>query len=290
VTPELVSTRAELAAAALPRPVVLVPTMGALHDGHRALLRRAAELARPGGSVVVSIFVNPLQFGQPEDLARYPRTLEEDLRVCAEEGAHCVFAPSLTEMYPQRQLITVDPGPVGEVLEGESRPGHFAGMLTVVLKLFNMVGPDVAVFGEKDAQQLALVCRMRDDFALAVRIEPVPTVRDADGLALSSRNKFLSQQERAVARLLPDALFAGAKAAADGPAATLAAAASVLGAGDREVLHAEYLALVDPRSYEPVPENYSGDAVLAVAARAGSTRLIDNVRIIFESVTDAADN
>src|SRR6185437_10518194 len=150
------NTRAELAAALdkLARPVVLVPTMGALHDGHLALLRRARELAGPGGTVVVSIFVNPLQFAPNEDLDKYPRTLNADLAACEAEGVDLVFAPSVTEMYPREQLVKVDPGPTGEILEGEFRPGFFHGVLTVVLKLFSLVRPDIAVFGQKDAQQL----------------------------------------------------------------------------------------------------------------------------------------
>ena len=155
-------TRAELSAALekLRAPLVLVPTMGALHDGHRALLRRARELAGPGGAVAVSIFVNPLQFGPTEDLDKYPRTLDRDLAACEEERVDLVFAPSVREMYPDQQFVMVDPGPAGEILEGEFRPGFFHGVLTVVLKLFSLARPDIAVFGQKDAQQLALVRAM----------------------------------------------------------------------------------------------------------------------------------
>ena len=216
-------TRAELSEARgkLPSPVVLVPTMGALHDGHRALLRRARELAGPGGAVAVSIFVNPLQFGPSEDLDSYPRTLDADLAACQAEGADLVFAPAVREMYPQEQLIRVDPGPTGQILEGEFRPGFFHGVLTVVLKLFSLVRPDIAVFGQKDAQQLVLVRRMCADFGLGIEIEAVPTVRAADGLALSSRNKYLSPEERAVAPVLYRALSAGAAAAGGGPRRSL---------------------------------------------------------------------
>ncbi len=166
--PIVARTRNGLAAArcTLGAPVVLVPTMGALHEGHRALIRRARELAGPDGGVVVSVFVNPLQFGAGEDLDRYPRTLRADVLIAAEEGADLVFAPSAAQMYPRPQLITVDPGPVGLLLEGESRPGHFSGVLTVVAKLLQLVRPDAAVFGEKDAQQLALVRRMAGDLDL----------------------------------------------------------------------------------------------------------------------------
>src|SRR6185437_2803753 len=195
--PVVARTRLGLAAArrGLSHPIVLVPTMGALHEGHQALLRRARDIASPDGSVVVSIFVNPLQFGAGEDLDRYPRTMPADVLACAEEGADLIFAPGQAEMYPRAPLVTVDPGPMGQMLEGESRPGHFAGVLTVVLKLFHLVRPDVAVFGEKDAQQLALVRRMVADLDVGVRIVAGPTVRDPDGLAVSSRNKFLSGPE-----------------------------------------------------------------------------------------------
>jgi pantoate--beta-alanine ligase len=285
---ELTAAREKLTGGTGSRPpggkTVLVPTMGALHDGHRALLRRARELAGPGGLVAVSIFVNPLQFGPNEDLDSYPRTLEEDLAACEAKGADLVFAPSVREMYPQEQLVTVDPGPTGEILEGAFRPGFFHGVLTVVLKLFSLVRPDTAVFGQKDAQQLVLVRRMSADFGLGIDVEAVPTVRAADGLALSSRNKYLSPQERAVAPVLHRALAAGAAAAAGGPGAVSAAARAVL---DAAVLddtdgspRVDYLALVDARSYEPVRDDdldFSGAAILAIAARVGATRLIDNV-------------
>jgi pantoate--beta-alanine ligase len=269
--------------------------MGALHDGHRALLRRARELAGPGGTVAVSIFVNPLQFGPNEDLDKYPRTLDEDLATCAAEGVDLVFAPSAREMYPQEQLVRVDPGPTGAILEGEFRPGFFHGVLTVVLKLFSLVRPDIAVFGQKDAQQLVLVRRMVADFALGIEVEAVPTVRADDGLALSSRNKYLSAAERAVAPVLYRALTTGAAAASGGPGAVLAAAQAVL---DGRVLdgavsdhtggpapagaspRVDYLALVDGGSYAPVRDDdadFHGTAVLAIAARVGTTRLIDNV-------------
>ena len=226
----IAKTRGELAAARekLAGPVILVPTMGALHDGHLALLRRARELAGPAGTVAVSIFVNPLQFGPNEDLDKYPRTLDADLAACEAEGVDLVFAPSVREMYPQEQLVRVDPGPTGEILEGEFRPGFFHGVLTVVLKLFSLVRPDTAVFGQKDAQQLVLVRRMSADFGLGIEIEAVQTVRAPDGLALSSRNKYLSAAERAVAPVLHRALAAGAAAAEGGPGAVLAAAQAVL--------------------------------------------------------------
>jgi len=302
----------------LSAPIILVPTMGALHDGHRALLRRAGDLAGPGGAVAVSVFVNPLQFGPNEDLDSYPRTLDADLAACQAEGVDLVFAPAVREMYPQEQLIRVDPGPTGQILEGEFRPGFFHGVLTVVLKLFSLVRPDIAVFGQKDAQQLVLVRRMCADFGLGIEIEAVPTVRAADGLALSSRNKYLSAEERAVAPVLYRALSTGAAASAAGPAAVLAAARAVLdhatlygsvrdgtapdGAGrtqpagpvlDDAVPRVDYLALVDARSYAPVlldDLDFHGLAVLAIAARVGTTRLIDNVTVGFRTERHAADD
>jgi pantoate--beta-alanine ligase len=281
--PVVARTRLGLAAArrGLAHPVVLVPTMGALHDGHRALIRRARDIATPGGSVVVSIFVNPLQFGAGEDLDRYPRTMDADVLVCADEGVDLIFAPSQALMYPRPPLVTVDPGPMGQVLEGKSRPGHFAGVLTVVLKLLHLVSPDVAVFGEKDAQQLALIRRMVADLDVGVEITGVPTVRDPDGLAVSSRNKFLSEPERRTAVLLPVALRAGREAAHASPAAVLKAAGEVLGVSADPPLRLDYLALVDPDTFEPAGDDLTGPALLLVAARVGTTRLIDNTPLSF---------
>ena len=287
---ELVRTRAALAKVPRAGLVVLVPTMGALHDGHRALLRTARAV--PDARVVVSVFVNPLQFGPGEDLDRYPRTLEADLAVCEEEGADLVFAPSAADMYPNGQpRVTVNPGPAGQVLEGEFRPGFFGGVLTVVLKLFSLVRPDIAVFGTKDAQQLALIRTMVADLDLGLSITAVTTVREPDGLAMSSRNRYLSAAERSTALALSRALRAGASAAAAGPAGTLAAAQAVLDAAPG--LSVDYLALVDPETFAPVggpaadgppaggPATRArvGRGVLAVAARVGTTRLIDNMLI-----------
>lgn len=286
------TTRAGLRAARdkLPSPVVLVPTMGALHDGHRALLARARQLAGQSGTVVVSIFVNPLQFGPNEDLDRYPRTLPADLEACEAEHVDVVFAPSAAEMYPSRQAVTVDPGPVGDILEGEFRPGFFRGVLTVVLKLFSLVRPDVAMFGQKDAQQLAMVRRMVTDFALGIEIEAVPTVRGADGLALSSRNKYLSSSERKVAPVLHRALAAGAAAAAGGPPAVLSAARQILDA-EGPAFSVDYLELVEGETYAPVrDDDFTGAAVLAIAARLGGTRLIDNVTLQVGMAEHAADD
>jgi pantoate--beta-alanine ligase len=301
--PALLQTKAELAAArrGLPAPVVLVPTMGALHAGHRALLRAARAAAGPSGSVIVSVFVNPLQFRPGEDLDRYPRTLDDDLAMCVQEGVRAVFAPSAAEMYPDGPPeVTVDPGPAGQVFEGEFRPGFFGGVLTVVLKLFHLIRPDVAVFGEKDAQQLALVRRLVADTDLDLAIEPVPTVRDPDGLATSSRNRYLSAGDRALALTLPRALRAGQARAAAGDAAkdgqaapalassaalapaAASAAAAVLAAA-LEVLDAEpalavdYVAVVDPRTFGPAGP---GPALIVAAVTAGGTRLIDNVPVV----------
>ena len=286
--PQLATTRADLAAARalMPGPVVLAPTMGALHDGHARLLGAARTLAGPRGSVIVSIFVNPLQFGPNEDLDRYPRTLDADLAICAREGADLVFAPAAAEMYPGGPPeVTVDPGPAGQRFEGEFRPGFFGGVLTVVLKLLHLTRPAVAVFGQKDAQQLALVRRMVTDLNLDVVIEPVPTVRDADGLATSSRNRYLSAADRAVALALPRALRAGQAEAGGGADAVLAAARAVLRA--QPALAVDYVALVDPGTFGPAG---TGPALLVAAARAGTTRLIDNMALVLpaEGAGDAA--
>jgi pantoate--beta-alanine ligase len=281
--PMLARSRKGLTAvrAALTGPVVLVPTMGALHDGHRSPLRLARELASPGGSVLVSIFVNPLQFGPAEDFDRYPRPLDADLAVCAEEGVSAVFAPDRAQMYPAEPLVTVNPGPVGRLLEGASRPGFFDGVLTVVLKLFELTEPDVAVFGAKDAQQVALVRQMVADLELGVRVVTAPLHRDPDGLAASSRNTYLTAVERASALALPRALAAAARAAADGPAPALAAAQAVLddAATWNPQVQLDYLVLADPVTFAGVEPEHRGPALLLVAAKVGATRLIDNAQL-----------
>jgi pantoate--beta-alanine ligase len=285
--PMLIRTRKGLGAAraALPGQVVLVPTMGALHDGHRAVMRLARELAGPGGSVLVSIFVNPLQFGPSEDFSTYPRPLEQDLAVCAGEGVSAVFCPDRRQMYPAPPLVTVNPGPVGRRLEGKSRPGFFDGVLTVVLKLLELSSPDVAVFGAKDAQQLALIRQMVTDLNLGVRIEAAPLHRDPDGLATSSRNVYLSAAERASALALHRSLLAAADAARQGPTAALAAAHEVLdvAAQGSPPVQLDYLALVDPASFDEVGPDHRGLATLLVAAKVGATRLLDNVSLQFGS-------
>ncbi len=255
--------------------VALVPTMGALHGGHLELVRRARELA---DVVVVSIFVNPLQFGAGEDLDRYPRTLDDDIARLASVGVDLVFAPTAAEMYPSgpsETLITA--GPVGALYEGRSRRGHFDGVLTVVAKLLHIVRPHTVVFGEKDAQQIFLVRRMVRDLDFDVRVEAVPTVRDDDGLALSSRNRFLDPRQRRAARGLFQALEAAEASADRGPDAVIAAAQSVL-TGDA-VVELDYLVVVDPATFLPVDSDHHGRAVVLVAARVGETRLIDNTTI-----------
>lgn len=256
------------------RRVLLVPTMGALHDGHRQLIRHARRM--PGSTVVaVSIFVNPTQFGPGEDLDRYPRTMDADLEACREEGVELVFAPAVADMYPGGGGGTsVTPGPLGAQLEGRTRPGHFAGMLSVVAKLFHIVAPDAAVFGEKDYQQLVLVSNMVRDLNVPTSIVGVPIVREPDGLALSSRNVHLSPDDRARAPVLHRALTAGAGVSARGAAAVLAAARAVL--GEEPAVEVDYLELRDPQLGPPPA---AGRARLLVAARVGSSRLIDNVAV-----------
>ncbi|MFD6415592.1 pantoate--beta-alanine ligase [Streptomyces sp. NPDC060194] len=304
----------------------VVMTMGALHDGHATLVRAAREHVGPDGSVTVTVFVNPLQFGAGEDLDRYPRTLPADLEIAKAAGADLVFAPAVDEVYPGgTPQVRISAGPMGERLEGATRPGHFDGMLTVVNKLLHLTRPDVALFGQKDAQQLALIRRMVLDLNMPVTIVGVPTVREDDGLALSSRNRYLSPADRRTALALSRALFAGrdrlaaqsalraradagaasharaqalsdlgeARAAADthavaqsragGPDAVRTAARAVL---DQAALASpplvlDYLALVDPADFTEIGDDHEGPAVLAVAAKVGSTRLIDNIPLTF---------
>jgi pantoate--beta-alanine ligase len=266
-------TRAELRSWRRPGRVALVPTMGALHAGHLALVREAQARA---DAVVVSIFVNPLQFGPGEDLQRYPRTLDADLAALDGQRVDAVFVPAPAEVYPGGPpQVRIDPGPLGNLLEGASRPGHFAGVLTVVTKLFGVVRPDVAVFGEKDYQQLALIRRTVADLELGVRIAGAPTVRDQDGLALSSRNRYLTPEQRQQALALSRALRAGAEEGPSGAGAVLKAATEALRGID-----VDYLAL---RGVELGPAPAVGPARLLVAARVGTTRLIDNVPLTLGS-------
>jgi pantoate--beta-alanine ligase len=343
---ELAATRADLDRLvehrAAPGRTGVLMTMGALHEGHATLIRTARAHVGPDGFVVVTVFVNPLQFGAGEDLERYPRTLEADLKTARESGADAVFAPSVEEVYPGgAPLVTLAAGPMGERLEGASRPGHFDGMLTVVAKLLHLTRADVTFFGLKDAQQLALVRRMAHDLNFPTEIVGVPTVRENDGLALSSRNRYLSPAERRTALALSQALFAArdrlgaqqalraraesaptpgdraaglsalgeGRLAADahavatagkpgspgtpeprarpggacGADAVRAAARGVLDDAARAAppLALDYLALVDPADFTEVPDDHTGEAVLAVAAKVGTTRLIDNIPLTF---------
>ena len=271
----VVHTRKELAAArtGLAGSVGVVMTMGALHAGHETLLRAARERA---DHVLVTIFVNPLQFGPNEDFDRYPRTLDADLEICRRAGVDLVFAPTVNEMYPEGQpTVRLDPGPLGADLEGLSRPGFFHGVLTVVLKLLQLTRPDLAFFGEKDYQQLTLVRRMVRDLDVPTEIVGVPTVREPDGLALSSRNRYLSASERRAALSLSAALRAGATAAerGDDAGAVLAAAHRAFDVPEARL---DYLVLTDT-DLEPGP--VSGAARLLIAAWVGATRLIDNTAI-----------
>ncbi|MBA4863921.1 pantoate--beta-alanine ligase [Streptomyces sp. PSKA54] len=350
----LLHTAEELRARARAGRRAVVMTMGALHEGHATLVREARRLAGREGEVVVTVFVNPLQFGAGEDLDRYPRTLDADVKVAEQAGADVVFAPSVDEVYPGGEpQVRISAGPMGERLEGASRPGHFDGMLTVVAKLLHLTAPDMALYGQKDAQQLALIRRMVRDLDFGMEIVGVPTVREEDGLALSSRNRYLSPAERRTALALSQALFAGqdrhaaqealraravlapstharaealsalgeSRAAADAhavatsrpspttalaggspraespggppsrrpssyrgrPAAVRAAAQLVLDEASRldPPLVLDYLALVDPSDFTEVPDDFTGDAVLAVAAKVGTTRLIDNLPLTF---------
>ncbi|MDI3313566.1 MAG: pantoate--beta-alanine ligase [Mycobacterium sp.] len=254
------------------RRVMLVPTMGALHDGHLALIRAAQRV--PGSVVVVSIFVNPLQFGAGEDLDTYPRTLDDDMAQLRREGVEIAFTPTVSAMYPDGPRTAVHPGPLGAELEGAARPTHFAGVLTVVLKLLQIVRPERVFFGEKDYQQLVLVRQMVADFNLDVQVVGVPIVREADGLAMSSRNRYLDPEQREAARALAAALLAARRAAPDGVDAALNAARAVLNAVP--AIDVDYLEVRDS-ALGPAP--LRGVGRLLVAARVGGTRLLDNVAV-----------
>jgi pantoate--beta-alanine ligase len=252
----------------------VVMTMGALHDGHAELVRQARRMVGDTGTVVVTVFVNPTQFSAGEDFDAYPRTLDDDVVVASEAGADVVFAPNAVEVYGltggfEPTSVTIDPGPLGDVLEGASRPGHFRGVLTVVCKLMGMTYPDVALFGEKDYQQLTLIRRMVADLSMPVEVVGVPTVREADGLARSSRNRYLSPEERRVAAVIPQALAAAAQQS--DPQEAVETGLRIL---SREPgIDVDYLVVTD-LDLGPAPR--IGDARVLVAARVGTTRLIDN--------------
>ena len=270
---EIVRTVAAMRAAVAGRRVGFVPTMGYLHEGHLSLVREARARA---DVVVVSIFVNPTQFGPNEDLARYPRDLERDVAMLSKEGVDLVFAPEANEIYPAGARTFVEVEGLSDRLEGASRPGHFRGVATVVTKLFEIVRPEVAVFGQKDAQQALVIRRMVRDLIIDVEVVVAPTKRDEDGVALSSRNVYLSADERRAAGAIPRALAAARRALAQGerdPERIVAAARAVLDA--EPLLRLDYLALVDAETLDPL-ERARGEMLLAVAVFAGKTRLIDN--------------
>ena len=257
--------------------LAFVPTMGALHEGHRSLMTLARSL---GDAVAVSIFVNPLQFGPSEDYARYPRPLDDDLEVCEAEGVDAVFVPSVSDLYPPGRQVTVDAGALGSVLEGRSRPGHFSGVLTVVLKLFNIIRPQIAILGQKDAQQLACVQRMVTDLNIGIEVVGGPTIREPDGLAISSRNIYLTATERPVALSISAALEKAATQSSV-PAARVAAHEVLDRAEAEPCFELDYASIVNPTTFIEVPDDHVGPAIFVVAARVGETRLIDNTIINF---------
>jgi pantoate--beta-alanine ligase len=257
-------------------PIALVPTMGALHAGHMALV---AEARRRGAQVVASIFVNPKQFGANEDLSTYPRREASDIRMLEEEGCALLWAPDAAAMYPEGYATNVSVSGVSEGLDGAARPGHFDGVATVVLKLFNQVQPDLAIFGEKDFQQLAVIRRVVRDLNLPLEIVGVPTQRDADGLALSSRNAYLTDEERRSARALPRALGEAAgiiQAGGDVEAALAGAREKLAKAGFDPI---DYVALCDAETLAPAT-GLQRPARLLAAAKLGRTRLIDNLQVL----------
>lgn len=279
-SPHLAATVAELQSQLATRSGTraVVMTMGALHQGHLELVAAAQERA---DYVVATIFVNPLQFGPGEDFDAYPRTPQADLELLADQGVDVVFAPAVNEMYPDsKPLVTVSAGELGTVLEGAVRPGHFDGMLTVVNKLLQIIRPDFAFFGQKDAQQLLLIQRMVKDFNLPVEICPVPIVRQADGLALSSRNSYLSPAQRSTALALSQALQVGRQAATQGATALGVRRAAHEVISRHSEITLDYLEVVDPQTVTSAPEDFRGSALTLIAARVGSTRLIDNMPVV----------
>lgn len=268
--------QAVAAARAAGRSIGFVPTMGYLHEGHLSLVDRCRGLA---DWVVISIYVNPLQFGPDEDFDRYPRDLEGDLKSASDRGVDIVFAPGDRELYPQPPRVTVNAGPLADRLCGLSRPTHFHGVLTVVAKLFGIVQPDVAVFGQKDFQQAVLIERMVADLDMPVRVEVAPTVRDPDGLAMSSRNAYLSPEERSSALAIPNGLAAAVAAFRAGERSGPALRSRILESLESAMgLRVEYVEIVSRDGLDTV-ERANEDSVAAVAARVGATRLIDNASL-----------
>jgi pantoate--beta-alanine ligase len=277
MTARLVHTHAALVEARTPgQPIAVVMTMGALHEGHAELVREARSVVGSHGSVIVTDFVNPLQFGAGEDYDRYPRTLEADVELASQAGADIVFAPDVAEVYgsgdPRRGRVTISAGPLGNILEGAARPGHFDGMLTVVGTLLHLTAPQFALFGEKDYQQLVLIRQMVDHLRFPVVVLPVATVREPDGLAMSSRNRYLSPDERAAAAAVPRALIAATiDAELQGRTSAITAGLEVLAA--EPLIEVDYLEITDPM-LGPITE---GEGRALIAVRIGGTRLIDNM-------------
>lgn len=275
---KLVKTKSELRAAMkdFEGTVALVMTMGALHTGHISLVRAAVKAA---DHVVVSIYVNPLQFAPNEDFAAYPRTLEADLRLLRDENVDLVFAPEDDEIYPRVPLVRIDPGPVAKILEGKTRPTHFAGVLQIVHKVFNLVRPQLAFFGQKDAQQLALIRTMVADLDLPVEICAVPIKRESTGLAMSSRNSYLSSEERENALTLSRALKVGAEKADQGFGVEKILAAVQAEMKSCSGVRIDYTEIVDPQTFLSLSADYQGEALIVIAAWVGKTRLIDNCEV-----------
>ncbi len=282
MTARLVSTHAELQAErGQLGQVAVVMTMGALHEGHAELIHCARQAVGRAGCVIVTDFVNPTQFGEAEDFERYPRTLDHDLELAGVAGADLVYAPAVEELYGSANLrelgsqVMINPGTLGSILEGSSRPGHFQGMLTVVAKFLNLTDPDIALFGEKDYQQLALIRAMVKSLCFPIKVIGVPTVREEDGLAMSSRNRFLTKQERSIAVALPRAIAVAAEVAAqDGALAGERAGRAVL--VDHPEISLDYLVITNPELGAPDV----GEARVLIAAKLGSVRLIDNMPCI----------
>lgn len=275
---QICSTIAELRsarrAAAAKGAVGLVPTMGALHEGHRSLIRASRSTC---ATTVVSIFVNPMQFGPNEDFAKYPRTFEADCALLEAEGVEILFAPTVAEIYPSESATYVDVGELGSLLDGASRPGHFRGVATVVMKLFNIVTPDIAYFGQKDAAQVAVLKTMVRDLCVPVRLQVCPTVREADGLALSSRNVYLTPAERTDALSLSHALSSVQQQVSQGVTDSLQLKQSLESSLCKTpAINIDYAEIVDPDTLLPLPDVRKG-ALVSVAAWVGKTRLIDNI-------------